>query len=197
MGKAYGRYSNRKYYTSGCEKAVEYGQRAFEIDSSVTKSNLFLDNYIGSLYNTKLYDQVISLANEKIKKDTIAGLRILNFIIPNFNYLAQSQLAIGDTARAVATYVSLAKNFDRSSWLKAGLYTRRLEKFNKSNDYFNKAILYYNDKIGQDSIDWGSHLSLLETLVIAENFQTANDYLIKLKKLNIKEEKYKIDIIVN
>jgi tetratricopeptide (TPR) repeat protein len=162
-----------------------------EIDSTAANKELFDNDLIEAYYHTKNYEKAIQYADKAIRKDTARGLRILNFIIPNFQYKAKSELAIGDTLSAITTLSSLAKNFNGQSWSQVGLLAKRTNNDSLVETSFENAIEFYQEYLENRPKAWGYQLSLLEMYIIADKRQSAEELHSHLKDL-VDEEDYRV-----
>ena len=117
---AYAKTANRKISNEEYKKGVEYAEKALIINNKIAHKHLYEDNYIEALFYTKEYLKSIFYAKIQIKKDTSNNVRLLNSIIPNFNYKAKSELAIGDTIKAIKTLEIVSEKFNGNKWTEAG-----------------------------------------------------------------------------
>jgi len=189
MAEAYAEVANKKSYKHEYQKVIEYANRAIEIDSTAAMKKLSDDHLIEAYYHTKNYEKAIQYADKAIRKDTARGLRILNFIVPNFQYKAKSELAIGDTLSAITTLTSLAKNFNRQSWSQVGLLAKRINNDSLASTSFDHAIDFYQEYLKSEPRAWGYQLSLLEMYIIADKRKSAEELYTHLQS-SVDEEDY-------
>jgi len=190
MAKAYAKVANRIFYRKKYKKAIEYMEKAIAIDSNSLHKNFSEDNIIKSYYETKNYKRTIELANIKIQKDTSqGGMRVINFIFPNFDYKVKSHLKLGDTIVAINALSAFSKEFrSYNQWTKAGMLSRQIGDITSSKKYFEESFNQYEKNIEFKPKSWGDHLSLLEAYVIAEEYDKANEYIKKLNDSMIFED---------
>lgn len=187
MAVAYAKVANKNYRRKNYKKALNYMERAIALDSSSLRKNFSEDNIIKSYFETGNYKRTIELADIEIQKDTTGkGMRVLNFILPNFDYKAKSHLKLGDTLGAINTFVAVSKEFPSyNQWTKAGMLSKHIGNTEKAKEYFEESFKQFNKNIDFNSENWGDHLSLLEAYIIAEDYDKANDYISKLNKSTI------------
>jgi len=191
MAIAYAKAANKKGYSHQYDKVIQYADRAMEIDSTAANKELFDNDLIEAYYHTKNYEKAITYADKAIRKDTARGLRILNFIIPNFQYKAKSELAIGDTLSAISTLSSLAKNFNEQSWSQVGILAKRTNNDSLAETSFENVIEFYREYLKSRPKAWGYQLSLLEMYIIADKRQSAEELHSQLNAL-VDEEDYRV-----
>lgn len=190
LAKAYAKYSNKKYSKKQFEKAVEYAEKAISIDKKIALNYLFESNLAEIYYKSNMFEKSIYYANNFLQKDTIFNVRVLNSILPNFEYKYKSQLALGDTIQAITTLEIGSRDFSANKWTEAGLLAKKMKMYTKAQHFFNKSFEFYINYLKKNNNNWGYHLSLLEVYIIAEEFNKANEYLLNLKNKDIKELKY-------
>jgi Leucine-rich repeat (LRR) protein len=187
---AYARTSNSKANKKEYHTAVKYAKKAFSINKNLTHKFLYETDYIEALYHTKNFKEAIRLADIEIKKDTKRGPRILNFIIPNFIHKAKSQLALGDTIKALKTYEVVSKRFNGNKWMEMALIAKNIHKDSLAKSYFNKSFEFYINHLKFRKKDWGYHLSLLEAYIIAGENKKAKNYYNELTNSNFENQNY-------
>lgn len=202
MVKAYAKLANNYSYKKKYPKTVEYANRALAINKKLTHNFLHQTKYIEALFYTKNYSEVIKLADNEIRRDTSRGMRILNFIIPNFTYKAKSQLVLGDTIQAIKTFEIVSKKFNGNQWSLMALLSKKIKKDSLAKIYFNKSFDYYKNYLKTNDKNLGYHLSLLEAYVVANHKTQAINYYNLLMKRNITNQNYKyllkyFDLIIN
>lgn len=188
---AYAKTANRKISNKEYKKGIEYAKKALTLNKSLTYKHLYEDNYIEALYYNKNYLQVITIANKEIKKDTAKQIRFLNSIIPNFKYKAKSQLALGDTIKAINTFVIVSKKFRGNEWTRAGMLSKKIRKDTLSKAYYEESYKFYISYLKNNPKSWGYHLSLIEAYVISNQLELAQEHLKKIEILGIKDKNYK------
>lgn len=188
---AYAKKANRKIRNKEYEKGLEYAEKALVLNKPLTYKHLYKDNYIEALYYNKKYLQVITMANKEIKKDTAKQVRFLNSIIPNFKYKAKSQLALGDTIKAINSFVIVSKKFRGNEWTRAGMLSKKIRKNTLSKEYYEESFKFYISYLKNNPKSWGYHLSLIEAYVISNQLELAQEQLKKLEVLGVKDKNYK------
>jgi Leucine-rich repeat (LRR) protein len=188
---AYAKTANGKISNKEYKKGVEYAEKALTIDKVLTYKHLYEDNYIEALYYTKNYLQTIAIANKEIKKDTAKQVRFLNSIIPNFKYKAKSELALGDTIKAINTFVMVSKKFSGNEWTRAGMLSKKIRKDALSKECYEESYKFYTLYLKNNPKSWGYHLSLIEAYIISNQIDLAQIHLEKIKKLSPKDKNYK------
>ncbi|APG64830.1 hypothetical protein LPB136_05410 [Tenacibaculum todarodis] len=188
---AYAKTANGLTYRKQYNKSVEYAEKAFKINKQLTHKHLYEDNYIEALYYTKNYNKAILFANTQIQKDTSRGFRILNSIIPNFQFKAKSQLAIGDTIKAIKTFAVASKKFRSNNWTEAGMLSKKVKLDSLSENFFKKSIKFYTSYLEKNKNALGYHLSLVEAYIIANKIDFAKKHLDKIKLLKVNDKNYK------
>ena len=192
MAIALAEVSNKKYYSKEYYKSIYYADKAIEIDSVMALKKIFDDNFIEALFKTKKYKRTIYYANEAIKKDTASNIRLLNSILPNLYYKAQSQLKIGDTLQAIESYIVLSEKFNRDFWSNSGILAKKIKQDSLAKVCFNNSFENYKKDLNNKPKGWAYHLSLLEAYIVAGENILANSYSEKLKKTAIDDHNYKV-----
>ena len=119
-------------------------------------------------------------------------MRVLNFILPNFEYLSKSQIKLGDTLGAINTLIAGSKEFPSyNRWSRAGLLAKSLDRVEDSKLYFGESFKYYENYLENKPKSWGYHLSLLEVYLIGGEIKMANNYIKELNSKNIEDKNYK------
>ena len=188
---AYAKTANRKVRNKEYKKGVEYAEKAYKINKILTSKHLYEDSYIEALYYSKNYSKAIEFANIQIQKDTSQIVRILNSIIPNFNYKAKSQLALGDTIQGIKTLEIVSKKFNDNKWTEAGMLSKKIKQDSIAKKYFTESYQFYKSYLKNKPNDWGYHLSLIEAYIIGNEIGLAKIELNKIKILNIDNKNYK------
>ncbi|MES2445839.1 MAG: hypothetical protein V4546_01580 [Bacteroidota bacterium] len=178
--------SSSHYYRKEFKQSVEAANQAIRINRELALGRIIKGNLGEANYQIGKYNEAIELLTAAIKRDTAGNVRIMNFVVPNFEFRAKSFLKIGDTLSAIKDYETLALNNWSDSWAETGLLYAVLNDKEKSKIAFEKGIKKY-----QSQIDYGKkqknnieleQLSLLELLIIAEKFIDAEKYAQELKK---------------
>jgi len=173
------------YYRKEFKAAVELTNAAIAINDSLAMSRIFLGNVGESNYQVGNYKTAIDYLTKAIKQDTSGGIRIMNFVIPDFEFRAKSYLKIGDTLNAIKDYQTLAKNFS-DSWGDVGILYKNIGKQKDADSAFESGIKKYKEQIDhfrKTKQPTEMHqLSLLELMVIKEDFSRAITYAIELER---------------
>jgi len=177
--------SSNHYYRKEFKHAVELVNTAVSINDSLAMSKIFLTNLGEANYEVGNYHVAIDYLSKAITRDTAGPVRIMNFVIPDFDFRAKSYLKLGDTLSAIRDYVTLAEQFS-DSWGEVGLLYKAIHKSKEADIAFEKGLKKY-----QDQIDYFKktkqpaemqQLSLLELMIIKENFRQAIKYAADLEK---------------
>lgn len=177
--------SKNHYYRKKFKQAVALANSAVSINDSLAMNKMFLTNMGEANYEVGNYHTAIDYLSKAIKKDTSGRVRIINFVIPDFKFRAKSYLKLGDTLSAISDYETLAAKFS-DSWGEVGLLYKAIRKSNEANVAYEKGIKKY-----QDQIDYFrktkqpaemQQLSLLELMIIKEDFKRAITYAAGLEK---------------
>jgi len=173
------------YYRKEFKKAVDLTNTAIGINDSLAMSKVFLGNIGEANYEVGNYKAAIAFLSKAIKRDTSGGVRIMNFVIPDFEFRAKSYLKLGDTSSAIQDYKTLAKNFS-DNWGDVGILYKTTGKYKEADSAFENGINKY-----QEQIDYFKktkqpaemhQLSLLELMIIKEDFSRAIIYANTLER---------------
>ena len=177
-------YLDLSYQQKNRENRLEYMKKAFQIDSSYTKSNIRKTDYAEALLEEGEYERSIEIFTQAIQKDTASNIRILNFTIPLFEKRAEAYLKSGDTLSAINDLQMVSGKFSAGKWGEAGLLARKIDEDSLAVNIFQSGVEEYESKIEwnieNDRNNYGIQLSKLELLIIAEEFQNAQEYYEKL-----------------
>ena len=173
-------------------KKLDFYEKAFEIDSLFTDSQIRNDDYADALLKAGDYKKAIKYYSRAIEKDTARGPYILNFIVPNFQNRAKAHLLQGDTLAAINGLVYVSGRFSSGNWGEAALLAKKIGKDSLASQYFKKGKKFYEKQINRnekdENIDFGYQLSLLELYIIEEDFKKATDYYKVLIEEDISEK---------
>ncbi|MBC7758592.1 MAG: leucine-rich repeat domain-containing protein [Phormidesmis sp. FL-bin-119] len=177
--------SNNHYNRKEFKQAVELVNIAVGINDSLAMKKIFLTNMGEANYEVGNYRTAIDYLSRAIKQDTASNVRIMNFVVPDFEFRAKSYLKLGDTASAINDYKTLAENFS-DSWGDLGLLYKAIRKSDEANIAFEKGIEKYQDQIdhsrkSNQSVEM-QQLSVLELLIIKEDFDRAIRFAADLEK---------------
>lgn len=187
MALAYIEKSSTHYYRKEHPKSLENAQKALNINPLLAEKRLNIRNIGESKFFTENYKGAVESFTKAIKVDTAGGVRIMNFVIPDFTYRAKSYLKLGDTLSAINDYKILAEKFHEDTWGDIALLYKSIGDKVNAEASFKKGIKQYSDYIGDAkkrkyNVEL-KQLSLLELIIIAEDFKKANEYA-----TNIQEE---------
>jgi tetratricopeptide (TPR) repeat protein len=177
--------SNNHYYRKEFKQAVTLVNTAVGINDSLTMSKISLTNMGEANYEVGNYRTAIDYLSKAINRDTAGFVRIMNLVIPDFEFRAKSYLKLGDTLSAIQDYETLAEKFS-DSWGDVGLLYIAAGKPKQASAAFEKGIMKYEDQIayfkktGQAPEMY--QLSLLELMIISEDFKRAIKYAAELEK---------------
>lgn len=189
MAEAFLQNAYHLKYTARKEDRLGFMEKAFLLDSTYTFTHIRKDDYAAALLENNRYEKAIEFYTSAIQQDTSQGVRILNFIVPQFRNRAEAYMAIGDTLSALKDLETLSSRFSSGDWGEAALLARKIEKDSLAKEYFNKGEKYYQQRIqwaeehGQQ--DYKIQLSLLELYIISEEFSKAKEYSNALKTESI------------
>jgi Leucine-rich repeat (LRR) protein len=177
--------SNNHYYRKEYKQAVELANIALTINDSLAMSRIFLTNMGEANYEVGKYRTAINYLSNAINRDTAGSVRIMNLVIPDFEFRAKSYLKIGDTLSAIRDYETLAEKFS-DSWGDVGLLYTAIRKPKPASIAFQKGIKKYETQIAYLKEARQSpemyQLSLLELLIISEDFNRAIKYATELER---------------
>ena len=177
-------YLDLSYQRNNRSTALEYMNRAFEIDSAYASKNIRRTKYAEALLEAGEYEHAIEQFTHEIQQDTASRVRILNFTVPLFENRAKAFLAIGDTIAAIHDLRIVSQKFNAGNWGEAGLLARKINEDSLATGLFNSGVEAYERQIAwndeNNQINYGHQLSKLELLIIAEEFKRAKDYHNKL-----------------
>ncbi len=159
--------------------SFELYQKALRIDSSLVLKLYHIRNLAELHYHTQHYKQAVDLFTQAIQQDTV-GMRILNFIVPDYVYRAKSHLALKDSSSAIQDYVMLATRFDASYWPQAAMLYEQTAQPEKAKLAYQKAIKHYQNRIDDPQITKDEKellmLCLLELYIVSNRFDVAAQY---------------------
>ena len=177
--------SQSHYYRKEFKKAVELSNTAVSINDSLAMNKMSLTDIGQANYEVGNYTTAIKYLSKAILRDTAGGIRIMNFVIPDFDFRAKSYLKLGDTLSAIRDYKILAEKFS-DSWGDVGLLYKATHQSNEANIALEKGIEKFHDQITYLTKTKQSaalqQLSLLELLIIKEDFKRAILYADTLEK---------------
>ena len=177
--------SQSHYYRKEFKKAVELSNTAVSINDSLAMNKMSLTDMGQANYEVGNYTTAIKYLSKAILRDTADGIRIMNFVIPDFDFRAKSYLKLGDTLSAIRDYKILAEKFS-DSWGDVGLLYKATHQSNEANIALEKGIEKFHDQITYLTKTKQSaalqQLSLLELLIIKEDFKRAILYADTLEK---------------
>lgn len=183
--RAYVERSNNHFYHREFAKAVEMADLAYSLNPELTYSILPARNigqartYVGD------YEGALKDLTRAIKADTAGSVRIMNFVIPDFEYRAKSYLILKDTLKAIEDYETLASRFNEGFWGETGILYKRIGDHKNAERSFLKGAEAYKSIIGfsekQNRMADMEHISLIELLILSGNFETALSYADSIK----------------
>jgi len=177
--------SNNHYYRKEFNRSVDLANKAMKINENLTLSKIFMNNLGEASYEIGEYDKAIIYLTKAIQRDTAGGVRIMNFVIPDFEFRAKSYLKLKDTVSAIKDYETLAQNFS-DSWGDVGLLYRTIGNNVAADDALEKGIKKYEDQISYAKKSKQAaemlQLSLLELMIVKEDFKNAEKYSDELGK---------------
>lgn len=171
--------SNNHYYRKEFNRSVDLANKALKINENLAISKFYNNNLGESFYEVGEYEKAIKYLTKAIQRDTAGGVRIMNFVIPDFEFRAKSYLKQKDTVSAIKDYETLAQNFS-DSWGDVGLLYKSIGNNTAANDAFSKGIKKYEDQIAyakknKQAVEM-QQLSLLELMIVKEDFKNAEKY---------------------
>ncbi|WP_182953273.1 leucine-rich repeat domain-containing protein [Pedobacter gandavensis] len=177
--------SNNHYYQKEFKYAVDLANTALSINDSLAIQKMSLTNIGGANYEVGNYYKAIDYLTRAINQDTAGKLRVLNFVIPDFKFRAKSYIKLGDTLSAINDYRILAEKFN-GSWAELGVLYKTIHKSNDANIAFEQGIKKYHEQINflknsKQSTEM-VQLSLLELMIVQEEFNRAIQYAADLEK---------------
>lgn len=177
--------SNNHYYRKEFKQAVALVNTAIGINDSLALSRISLTNMGEANYEVGNYRTAIDYLSKAINRDTAGFVRIMNVVIPDFEFRAKSYLKLGDTLSAIQDYETLAEKFS-DSWGDVALLYIAVGKPKQARAAFEKGIKKYEDQIAYLKKTGQSpemhQLSLLELMIISEDFNRAIKYAAELEK---------------
>lgn len=183
--------SSSHYYRKEFGQSVLYANQAISINKDLALSKIFKTNLGEAYYETGYYKEAIELLTAAIKNDTSGNVRIMNSVVPDFEFRAKSYLKLGDTLNAIDDYKTLAANHWSDTWAEVGILYSQINNRTESKNAFAKAVKEYQDYITfskkqKNNVEL-KQLSLLEALIISEDFNAAEKYAEEIK-LEIKNK---------
>lgn len=177
--------SSNHYYRKEYKNAVDYANQAININKDLALSKIFKGNLGEANYEVGNYKEAIELLTLALKNDTAGNVRIMNFVVPDFEFRAKSYLKLGDTINAIRDYEMLAVNNWSDSWGEVGILYRKINNDIAAKNSFNKGIKKYLETIDDSKKQKYdvelNQLSLLELYIISEDFILAEVYAETLK----------------
>lgn len=185
MALAYIEKSSTHYYRKEYHKTIEAAESAIRINKQLADQRLNIRNLGEAKFFTQDYKGAIENLTKAIKNDTAGKVRIMNFVNPDFVYRAKSYLKIGDTLSAINDYRILGEKFNEDTWGEIGLLYHATGDNEKSKSSFAKGVASYTNYISEAKkrkydVEL-KQLSLLELLIIAEDFRKAQQYVSEIK----------------
>lgn len=185
MAIALAEKSNGHYYRNEFSQAVNRANAALAINADLAMSQLDLTSLGEANYRVGNYQAATEFLSKAIKKDTASLVRVLNYVIPDFEYRAKSYLKLGDTLRALRDYETLGQNYS-DSWGEVGLLYSAIHRSKEANLAFEKGIKRFEQQIAYAKKEKApaemTQLSLLELMIISEDFPGALKYAAELEK---------------
>ncbi|UKT63554.1 leucine-rich repeat domain-containing protein [Pedobacter mucosus] len=177
--------SNNHYYRKEFQQVVDLAKRAIKINDSLAMSKIFATNMGEASYEVGAYNDAINYMTKAIIRDTLGKVRIMNLVIPDFEFRAKSYLKLGDTLCAIKDYEILAAKFN-GSWGEVGLLYKAINKPDQANFAYVAGIKKYQEQVDYLKKTKQSaelyQLSLLELMIIKEDFNSAKKYAYDLEK---------------
>ncbi|MGB7784680.1 MAG: hypothetical protein WBL27_01135 [Salinimicrobium sp.] len=196
MAEAYLSNSYNQKFSGAPEEMLEMMKKAFALDSLYTAKHIRKDAYAEALLAGKAYQEAVGYFTRAIQEDTVRGLRILNFIIPEFRQRAEAYLGLGDTLSAIEDLRFVSSRFNANDWGDAGLLAKKIQNDPLADELFEEGIDFYQKQITwnaeNDRVDYGYQLSLLELYIVSGKTSEAKEYLEVLKSLDIPSERNQI-----
>ncbi|WP_432707949.1 tetratricopeptide repeat protein, partial [Pedobacter sp.] len=174
-------HHNRKEF----KQALADANTALSINDSLAMIKLSLTKMGELNYEMGNYQTAINYLSKAILKNKDDNVRIMNFVIPPFEYRAKSYLKLGDTLSAIKDYETLAENYS-DRWGEVGLLYKATGKADQAKASFEKGIIKFQQQI-EFNINKKQpvemyQLSRLELMIIKEEFVRALKYANKLEK---------------
>ena len=177
--------SNNHYYRKEFRQAVELEQAAVGINDSLAMKKMFLTNMGEANYEVGNYNKAIDYLTKALRTDTAGRVKIMNFVVPDFEFRAMSYLKLKDTLSAINDYKILAEKYS-DKWGDVGLLYRSIHQSDSASIAYERGIKKYVDNIDYFKKTKQSsemhQLSLLELMIISEDFNRAIKYAAEIKK---------------
>lgn len=172
-------------YQKNYQRNVEMVKYANAINSEITSQRLNNRAVGESKFHIGDYEGAILNLTNAIQNDTAGQLRIMNHVIPDFEYRAKSYLALKDTTRAIGDYRILAEKFESSYWGNVGVLYQKVKDPAQAGEAFCNGINAYEHRIewikkAKQSAQM-EQLCVLELYIIAEDFKKATTYARSIK----------------
>lgn len=193
MVLAYAEASNQHYYRREFAKTVEMAELAYALNPELTDRILSPGNigqartYVGD------YEGAIKDLTRAIMRDTAGHVRILNSVIPDFEYRAKSYLILLDTMKAIKDYETLASAFEPAFWAEAGILYKRIGDEKNANKTFLNGVENYRRQIefakkhNNNNTDM-QMISIIELYLVAEDFDKAFAYADSVQNMIVRSD---------
>ncbi|MDF2853384.1 MAG: hypothetical protein K0S31_4069 [Sphingobacterium multivorum] len=160
--------------------AVELADKAIELNPDLAKKTLNFRNIGEARFRRGDYNGAIFDLTRAIQRDTIGPIRIMNFVVPEFENRARSYLAVKDTLAAIQDYLTLSEHFRIESWVDVGLLYQKTNQKEKSWEAFQKTIDYYHKRIANEREIQANkelyRLCILEIYIVSNQQEKAKEY---------------------
>ncbi|OOG19665.1 hypothetical protein BWD42_07065 [Sphingobacterium sp. CZ-UAM] len=167
-------------YDKDYKTTVELADKAIQLNPDLARKTLSFRNVGESRFKLGDYNGAISDLTRAIQRDTAGPIRIMNFVVPAFDYRARSYLAIKDTLAALQDYLTLSTRFRTESWTDVGALYQKINQKEKAVEAFQKTIDYYLERIadGRESEEERQlyKLCVLEIYIISDQPEKAKKY---------------------
>lgn len=196
MVMAYVEKSSTHFYRKEYAKSLESAKKAKLINAALADTKLFTNNIGEAQFFTADYKGAIESFSKAILRDTAGRVRIMNFVRPDFTYRAESYLKLGDTLKAIEDYKVLAEKFNEDNWGDIAILYKSIGDNKSAVKSFRSGVAQYRSYIEEgkksnfNNIEL-KRLALLELLIIAEDFKSANELASEVKTA-IKDEGNKV-----
>ncbi|MFD2967034.1 leucine-rich repeat domain-containing protein [Sphingobacterium bambusae] len=176
MEKSYQYFLYDKDYRS----SLEMYQKALRFDPDVVLRSLDVRNLGEAYYHMQHYREAIHYLTRAIQQDTVGPVRIMNFVVPDFEYRAKSYLALQDTSSALQDYLELAQRFDRAYWTHIGMLYQQMSLKNSASEAYQRVIDYYQTQIDHPDVNKDQKelamLCIMETYILSHKYDAAGQY---------------------
>ncbi|KGE13972.1 hypothetical protein [Sphingobacterium deserti] len=172
-------------YDKDYKSTLEMHLRALAIDSNLVLEQCNAQNIGEANYHLHNYKEAIDYLTRAIQRDTVGRVRILNFVVPDFEYRAKSYLALKDTSNALKDYLELASHFDKTFWTQVAMLYRQTSQVSNAEEACQKAVDYYEYQINHPDVQKAtkemSMLCILELYIVCDQSEAAAAYAKKIQ----------------